>query len=68
MIKFKIKELLQKNNMSRYKLQKYTDFTYTRVNDYYFGRVKSIKIEELNLLCKIFKCNVQDIVEFKSDK
>ena len=33
MIKFKIKELLQKNKMSRYKLQKYTDFTYTRVND-----------------------------------
>lgn len=65
MLEFKIKELLNKNKMSRYKLRKYTDFTYERINDYYFGRVKSIKTSELELLCKIFKCNTNDIIEFK---
>ena len=65
MIIFKIKELLEKNKMSRYKLRQYSNFTYDRVNDYYFGRAKTIKVEELELLCKIFKCNVQDIIEFK---
>jgi len=65
MIKLKIKELLEKNNMSRYKLQQYTDFSYRRINDYYFNRVEFIKIDELEELCRIFKCNTQDIVEFK---
>lgn len=65
MIVFKIKELLEKNKMSRYKLRQYTNFSYERVNDYYFNRVKAIKVEELEILCKLFKCNVQDIVEFK---
>lgn len=68
MIKFKVKELLEKNKMSRYKLRQYTNLSYERVNDYYFGRVKAIKTEELEELCNIFNCNTQDIVEFKKNK
>ena len=68
MIKFKVKELLEKNKMSRYKLRQYSSLSYERVNDYYFGRVKAIKIEELEELCSIFKCNTQDIIEFKKTK
>ena len=65
MLIFKIKELLEKNNMSRYKMRYYTNFSYERVNDYYFGRVKAIKPEELEILCKVFKCNINDIIEYK---
>ena len=54
--------------MSRYKLRQYTSLSYERVNDYYFGRVKAIKTEELEELCKIFNCNTQDIVEFTKNK
>ena len=68
MIKFKVKELLEKNKMSRYKLRQYTSLSYERVNDYYFGRVKAIKVEELEELCNVFDCNTQDIVEFKKNK
>lgn len=68
MIVFHIKELLQKHKMSRYKLEKYSSLSYERVNDYYFGRVKSIKVEELEELCNLFECNTQDIVEFKKNK
>ena len=68
MIKFKVKELLEKNKMSRYKLRQYTSLSYERVNDQYFGRVKAIKTEELEELCNIFNCNIQDIVEFKKNK
>ena len=66
MVEFKVKQLLEKHNMSRYKLRQYTSLSYERVNDYYFGRVKSIKIEELEELCQVFKCNTQDIVEYKN--
>lgn len=68
MIVFHIKELLTKNKMSRYKLEKYSKLSYERVNDYFFGRVKSIKVEELEELCNLFNCNTQDIVEFKKNK
>lgn len=68
MIVFHIKELLEKNKMSRYKLEKYSSLSYERVNDYYFSRVKAIKVEELEELCNLFNCNTQDIVEFKKNK
>lgn len=68
MIVFHIKELLQKHKMSRYKLEKYSKLSYERVNDYYFSRVKAIKVEELEELCNLFNCNIQDIVEFKKNK
>lgn len=68
MVIFKVKELLAKNKMSRYKLRQYTSLSYERVNDYYFGRVKAIKVEELEELCNVFNCNTQDIVEFKKNK
>lgn len=65
MVKIKVKELLEKHKMSRYKLRQYTNWTYERVNDYYFSRVKSIKVEEIEILCKLFKCKINDIVEYK---
>lgn len=65
MVVFKVKELLEKNKMSRYKLRQYSNLTYERVNQFYFGTAKSIKVEELEMLCKIFKCNTADIIEYK---
>lgn len=54
--------------MSRYKLRQYTSLSYDRVNDYYFSRVKAIKTEELQQLCDLFNCNVQDLIEVKKNK
>lgn len=68
MIIFKVKELLEKNKISRYKLRQYTDLSYVRVNDYYFNRVKSIKVDELEQLCDVFDCDIQDIMEVKKEK
>ena len=68
MINFKIKELLEKNKISRYKLEQYTDLSYRRINDYYFNRVEFIKVEELEQLCEVLECNIQDILEYKKNK
>lgn len=68
MIIFKVKELLEKNKISRYKLRQYTDLSYVRVNDYYFNRVKSIKVDELEQLCDVFDCDIKDIMEIKKEK
>jgi putative transcriptional regulator len=65
MVTFKLKELLIKNNMSRYKLRQYTGLTYERVNQFYFGTAKALKIEEIEILCKTLNCNITDIIEYK---
>ena len=68
MIQIKLKEILEKNKISRYKLEQYTDLSYRRINDYYFNRVEFIKVEELEQLCEVLECNIQDIVEYKKNK
>lgn len=68
MVIFKVKELLEKNKMSRYKLEQYSDLSYRRINDYYFNRVNLIKVEELDLLCDLFNCEISDILEHKKTK
>lgn len=62
-MKFKIKEQLESNHMSRYKLQKLIGWNYKRINAYYKGTVTEIKVEELEILCKIFACKIGDLIE-----
>ena len=68
MIIFKIDKLLKEHNMSRYRLQKLTNWNYQRINAYFFGNVIEINVAELDMLCKLFNCSISDIVEFKNDK
>lgn len=68
MILIKLKELLEKNKISRYKLERYTDLRYERINDYYYSRVKAVKLEELDKFCKVLDCKIEDIIEYKKDK
>lgn len=60
---FKIKEQMEKNHMSRYKLQQLTNWNYRRVNAYYFGKVVKVNIEELDKLCEIFECKIRGLIE-----
>jgi len=65
MIIFKFKKLLDQSGMTRYKFQQLTKWNYKRINSFYFGKVQLIDIDELELICKIFKCQVSDIIEYK---
>lgn len=62
-MKFKIKEQLEKKQISRYKLQQLTNWNYKRINAFYKGTVVEIKVEELEAFCKIFKCKIGDLIE-----
>lgn len=63
-MKFKIKELLESNRMSRYKLPKLTSWNYKRINAFYLGNVNEVKVKELEVLCEIFKCKIEDLMEY----
>ncbi len=65
MLIFHIKELLEKNKISRYKMRIYLDWNYKRVNDFYFGRVKEMKITEIEQLCELFNCKIEDLFTYK---
>lgn len=65
MLVFKIKELLEKNNISRYKFQQITQWNQKRINAFYFGTVHTITVPEIEMMCKIFNCQVQDLFEIK---
>ena len=67
MIIFKIKDLMKEQNISRYRLQKLTNWNYKRINSYFFGRVININVEEIEKLCDIFNCDIKDIIELKKD-
>ena len=67
MIYFKVKELLETNNMSRYRLRIISELTYERVNQFYFNTAKSIKVSEIDILCNIFDCAVSDLFVYVKD-
>ena len=65
MVVYKVKNLLEKNKMSRYKFQQLTQWNNKRINAFYFGTARQITVSELETISKIFKCKVQDIIEIK---
>ena len=65
MVEITIQDLMSKRDISRYKLQQLTNWNYKRINALYFSKVKHITLEEIEKLCTILDCNVQDIVSVK---
>ena len=47
MIKINIDILMEKKNISRYKLQQLTNWNYKRINALYFSKVKYLTLEEI---------------------
>ena len=65
MVVFKVKERMEASNITRYQLQKDTNWNYKRINAFFFNNVKKVTIEELEKLCEIFDCDISDIVELR---
>lgn len=65
MVRLKLKELLEKNNMSRYELQKLTALNYPRINQLYKNEAKNISLVEIDILTKVLRCSVSDLIDKK---
>lgn len=61
-MKINIKTIMDKKNISRYKLAKQLDMTYPTVDNLYKGKTTSIKLDTLEKLCDTLECNPQDIL------
>lgn len=68
MICFHMKDIMKKRNMTRYRFMFLSNWDVKKTNKYYFGKVKYIKPEDLDLICDILDCNVCDILDYKKTK
>ena len=67
MIKVKISDMLGKHKMTRAQLSKETNIRSTTISKYYHETVRHIDIEHLNKFCKVFNCQVSDLLEYVED-
>jgi DNA-binding Xre family transcriptional regulator len=68
MIKVKIKEIAEKNNVTTaYQLQKLLNIQPSLAAKWYRNDLKMIGIESLNTLCAAFKCLPSDILVYVAD-
>lgn len=62
MVKLRLKEILDEQNMSRYELQKRTGLNYPRVNQLYNNAAKNISLFEIDLLTNVLNCSITDLI------
>ena len=68
MIILNVKEILHQQNKSKYwlfnELNNVGNISYTNFNNMIENRTKSIKYENIEKLCKILNCSVQQLFKF----
>lgn len=65
MIVFKLDDKLKKENLSRREFARRIDARTQTINDYCNNEFKQINADNLDKICKYFKCNIDDILEFR---
>ena len=68
MVTLNVKELLRKNNKTKYwlfnQLNDVGNISYTNFNNLVENKTQSIKYTNIEKLCKIFKCKPNDLFKF----
>lgn len=64
MLKLRVKELLEKENKTKYWLYKQLGMSYQNFNKMINNETKSIRYENIETLCLIFNCTPNELFEF----
>lgn len=67
MIKFKIHIKMAEKRMTQKDVMIATGITTTVMNKYYYGTIARIPTHHLDALCKLFNCQVSDLIEYVPD-
>lgn len=68
MIKIKVSDLLGKHKMTRKQLAEQADIRPNTVSNLYDETIQRFDITMLNNLCKVFNCEISDILEYIADE
>ncbi|MGL6065013.1 MAG: helix-turn-helix domain-containing protein [Fusobacteriaceae bacterium] len=67
MIKIKLHLLMAENRMSQKDVSEKTGIHAPTINKYYHDTYQKMDKEHIGLLCKLFNCKVQDLIEYIPD-
>ncbi len=68
MLKLRVLELLKKKNKTKYWLYIQLNMSYQNFNNMISNRTKSIKYENIELLCELLDCSPNDLFEKVEEK
>lgn len=68
MIKIKISDLLGKHKMTQSSLAKQANIRPATVSKMYYEEIKRIDVKHLNSICKVFDCEISELLEYIPDK
>ena len=64
MIKVKLSDLLGKNKMTQKSLSDLTGIRPATISKMYYEEIKRIDIKHLNNICKVFNCEISELLEY----
>lgn len=62
-IRLKVRDIVEKRDMTQLELQSRTGLAYSTVNDLYHGKTRRIELATLDVLCTALACKVGDLLE-----
>lgn len=68
MIKFRLSELLEEKNVSRYKLSKETKIDDNALKRICNNETSSIKLDNLEKMCKFLDCTISEFMVIKDEE
>ncbi len=68
MIKVKLSDLLGKKKMTQKKLSEETGIRPGTISKMYYEDVKRVDIRHLDKMCKVFKCRLDELIEYIPDE
>lgn len=68
MIRIKLSDLLGKHKMTQKALAQQTNIRPATVSKMYYEEIKRIDVKHLDNICKVFNCEISELLEFIPDK
>lgn len=68
MIRIKLSDLLGKHKMTQKTLSDMTHIRPATISKMYYEEIKRVDVEQLNNICKVFNCEISELLEYIPDK
>lgn len=68
MIKIKLSDLLGKHKMTQKSLSELTNIRPATISKMYYEEVKRVDVKHINNICKVFNCEISELLEYIPDK